>query len=209
MMTRVVKTLQRPFYWFLLQTTQDNTWKKFSCRVPLHVYGAGSRRCFSWYLDGQMDTGHMGINEMKGWLADCQYISDCELFEERDVWQHPMVFDRMRKGDCEDFSLWTWRKLIEKGIHTEFCAGWSIHPGEEYRGHTWVLFEEENQIFLFDPVSRDVDRMVRPLAEISHWYVPQVSVDGGLRQYVYGGYYDQLRPGWEQAARKENPLTQF
>ncbi len=200
MMTRVVKSLQRPFYWFLLQTTQDNTWQKYACRVPLHVYGAGSRRCFSWYLDGAVDSGTMEIEEMKNWLSRCQYMADSELFDQRDVWQHPITFERLRRGDCEDYSLWTWRKLIENGIEAEFCAGWSIQPGEEYRGHTWVMFKEDNQQFLFDPVARNQHCMVQPLEEVADWYVPQVSVNGRLNQFVYGGYYDSLRPGWQEAS---------
>lgn len=200
MMTRVVKRLQRPFYWFLLQTTKDKTWQKYSCNVPLHVYGAGSRRCFSWYLDGEIDTGNMAMDDMKYWLGECQYVPDQELFEERDVWQHPITFERLRRGDCEDFSLWTWRKLVESGMEAEFCAGWSVHPGDEYRGHTWVLFREGEDTFLFDPVTLDRHRMVQPLDEVSQWYVPQVSIDGGLNQFVYGGYYNSLRPTWQAAS---------
>ncbi len=197
MMTRVVKTLRRPLYWFLLQTTRDNTWQRYPCRVPLHVYGAGSRRSFSWYLEGEIDSGEMQLEDMKGWLSDCQYVPDQVLFEERDVWQHPITFERLRRGDCEDFSLWTWRKLIETGKEVEFCAGWSIHPGEEYKGHTWVLFKERGETFLFDPVTVNPDQMVQPLDEVTQWYVPQVSVDERLNQFVYGGYYSRLRPGWE------------
>ncbi len=184
MITRVVETLQRPFYWFLLQTTQDNCWQKYACRVPLHVYGAGSRKCFSWYLDGEIDTGHMEIDDMKLWLQRCKYVSDSELFDERDVWQHPVTFERLRKGDCEDFSLWTWRKLVEQGVEAEFCAGWSVHPGEEYHGHAWVLYNIDRQTYLFDPVAQSKTSMVRPLQDVSHWYVPQVSIDGRLNQYV-------------------------
>ena len=199
MMTRVVKTLQRPFYWFLLQTTQENAWHKYACKVPLHVYGAGSRRSFAWYLEGAVDSGPMKITEMKQWLDQCSYVPDPELFDQRDVWQHPITFERLRKGDCEDFSLWTWRKLVEGDVEAEFCAGWSVHPGESYHGHTWVLFKDRGETFLFDPVSADVNSMVQPLSAVREWYVPQVSVDGRLNQYVYGGYYESIRPAWKQA----------
>ena len=209
MIARVVKTLQRPFYWFLLQTTRDNSWERYACRVPLHVYGAGSRRCFSWYLDGDVDTGEMDIEEMKLWLDHCQYMADTELFDERDVWQHPITFERLRRGDCEDYALWTWRKLVERGTEAEFCAGWSIHPGEEYHGHTWVLFREKQKTFLFDPVARDRQAMVQPLDDVSHWYVPQVSVDGQLNQFVYGGYYDSFRPAWKDVTLDKNTPQKF
>lgn len=203
MIAHVAKTLRRPFYWFLLQTTQDNTWKRYNCKVPLHVYGAGSRRCFSWYLEGETDSGQMGLDDMTYWLDSCQYMTDKEQFDERDVWQHPITFERIRRGDCEDFSLWTWRKLVESGIDAEFCAGWSVHPGELYHGHTWILFKEEDTTFLFDPVTQDREAMVRPLHEVSDWYVPQVSIDNSLSQYVYGGYYNSFRPAWKAASANE------
>ena len=143
----------------------------------------------------------MELDGMKTWLIECKYVSDDTLFLERDVWQHPILFERLRHGDCEDFSLWTWRKLIEKGYDTEFVAGWVVQPGEVYQGHTWVLFREEGQTYVFDAVARDVSRMVLPLEEVRDWYVPQVSVDQQLQQYVYGGYYNQLKPAWTEASQ--------
>lgn len=196
MIARVVKTLQRPIYWFLLRTTRDDTWQRYKCTVPIHIYGAGSRRKFNWYLEGAVDTGFMELPEMTRWLSDCQYVSDDELFNERDVWQHPITFERMRKGDCEDFSLWAWRKLVDQGFSAEFVAGWMVEPGEIYSGHTWVVFNHHGIQYLFDPVTRDRRRMIRRLSDVAGWYVPQVSVDHALTQYVYGGYYRQLRPGW-------------
>jgi hypothetical protein len=160
------------------------------------VYGAGSRRHFSWYLEGRSESEMACVDEMKTWLASCQYISDDVLFNERDVWQHPLTFERLKKGDCEDFSLWTWRQLVEKGYDAEFVAGWSIHPGGEYKGHTWVIYKDEGTSYLFDAVARDLDEMAKPLDSVREWYVPQVSVDQQLSQFVYGGYYDRLRAGW-------------
>lgn len=201
MIARVVKKIQRPFFWFLLQTTQDNSWSRYPCKVPLHIYGAGSRRPFSWYLEGQIDTGAMDMEGMKMWLNACQYVSDDQLFNERDVWQHPLTFENLRKGDCEDFSLWTWRKLVEAGIETEFVAGWSVQPGGEYRGHTWVTFRKGVSTYVFDAVSCDTEHMIQPLEAVKDWYVPQVSVDHQLDQFVYGGYYDRLRSGWLDASK--------
>ena len=197
MIARVVKTLQRPILWFLLQTTRDDTWQRYKCNVPTHVYGAGSRRKFSWYLEGAIDTGNMNLNDMTRWLSQCEYVTDDELFNERDVWQHPITFERLRKGDCEDFSLWVWRKLVEQGYETEFIAGWMVEPGDMYSGHTWVLFKDHGITYLFDPVTRDRHRMIRRLCDVSGWYVPQVSIDQNMVQYVYGGYYKQLRSSWE------------
>ena len=138
----------------------------------------------------------MEINEMTHWLSDCDYVTDDELFNERDVWQHPITFERMRKGDCEDFSLWVWRKLIDRGYEVEFVAGWAVEPGEVYTGHTWVVYHEQGVRYLLDPVATDRRRMIRQLSDVESWYVPQVSIDHNLVQYVYGGYYRQLRQDW-------------
>ena len=197
MLTRVVKSLQRPFFWFLLQTTRNEAWTRYKCNVPLQMYGAGARRKFSWYLEGKMDTGEMQLEEMKAWLSACEYVTDDELFNERDVWQHPITFERLRKGDCEDFSLWLWRKMVDQGMRAEFVAGWIVQPGERYMGHAWVMLRKKNETLLFDPVVEDRARMVRKLSDVSDWYVPQVSIDHSMSQYVYGGYYRQLRPAWK------------
>ena len=82
------------------------------------MYGAGSRRKFSWYLEGAVDSGIMNLEEMKYWLSECEYVTDDELFNERDVWQHPITFERMRKGDCEDFSIGKYFSLISVGMAT-------------------------------------------------------------------------------------------
>jgi predicted transglutaminase-like cysteine proteinase len=34
--------------------------------------------------------------------------------------EHPGAFERRRRGDCEDFALWAWRKLAEVGVDAEF-----------------------------------------------------------------------------------------
>jgi hypothetical protein len=45
------------------------------------------------------------------------------LFGEADFWQHPSTFERLRTGDCEDFAVWAWRKLIELGYDVDLVAG--------------------------------------------------------------------------------------
>ena len=63
------------------------------------------------------------IDDIVAWLQSCEYVTDLDLFHERDFWQHPGTFERLRRGDCEDFALWAWRKLAEVGIDAEFCVG--------------------------------------------------------------------------------------
>jgi hypothetical protein len=50
--------------------------------------------------------------DVRNFLVGCTYVSDTELFGKRDYWQPPEDFEKRRKGDCEDFALWTWRQLL-------------------------------------------------------------------------------------------------
>lgn len=129
---------------------------------------------------------------MKAWLLGCEYIRDPELFQEVDFWQHPTTFEHLRKGDCEDFALWAWRALVHLGYEAEFVAGHWAPPGAEPAGHAWVLFSDAGRPHLFDPVIRDADGMVRPIATVRDEYLPEVSVDGRFNRYVYGGYFQRL-----------------
>jgi len=52
------------------------------------------------------------MNEIRAFLSTCRYVSDPEQFGVRDHWMSPEEFELARKGDCEDFALWTWRQLL-------------------------------------------------------------------------------------------------
>ncbi len=91
--------------------------------VPPGAFGPGSERPFAQYFEGESSVRVASIEEIVAWLQTCEYVSDVELFRKRDVWQHPSAFEHLRRGDCEDFALWAWRKLGELGIDADFCVG--------------------------------------------------------------------------------------
>ncbi len=169
-----------------LLPVQDR-WKRYPQNVPLRAYGKGARHEFSWYLHGESSVEVNSLDQIVKWLAACTYTRDSELFLEADYWQHPCVFEALRQGDCEDFALWAWRKLARLGYDAEFVAGYVQHEGA-HRGHAWVLIREGDQTYLFDPVLRAEAVMIVPLDEVAAVYVPEVSIDAELTQYVYGGY---------------------
>jgi hypothetical protein len=76
------------------------------------------------------------------------------------------AFERRRRGDCEDFALWAWRKLAEVGVDAEFCVGRVICDDrpEVDRQHAWVVFRVDEAAYLFEPAARIRSRMIRPLA---------------------------------------------
>ena len=92
-------------------------------RVPASAFGPGSQRPFAEYFEGESRVPVGSIDGIVAWLQTCEYVTDLELFHQPDVWLHPGAFERLRRGDCEDFALWAWRKLAEIGIDAEFCVG--------------------------------------------------------------------------------------
>ena len=63
------------------------------------------------------------LQEICEWLVGCDYADDEAFFNEPDFWQHPVMFEQTRKGDCEDHALWAWRKLVELGFEAELVRG--------------------------------------------------------------------------------------
>lgn len=184
----------RPVRRLLLRTVRlDDPWRRYRHPVPLCRYGAGACKDFPWYFEGEGRVEVASLDDVKGWLLGCTYTRDPELFQEADFWQHPVTFEALRRGDCEDFALWAWRQMVCLGYDAEFVAGRWRQPDAEPAGHAWVHFTENGCRKVFDPVIRDPDRMVRPLPSVRLEYLPEVSVDGRFVRYVYGGYFLQLR----------------
>ena len=158
---------------------RESVWERVTMRVPAGAFGPGSHEPFAAYFEGESCVRVGSIDDIVAWLQTCEYVSDLELFHERDVWQHPGIFETLRRGDCEDFALWAWRKLAELGIDAEFCVGRVIcddHPAID-RQHAWVVYRVDGTAFLFEPAARTQARMIRPLAEAMGEYVPHFAVN--------------------------------
>lgn len=153
----------------------------------------GAYSDFGWYLAGESSVRADTLAQMERWLLDCHYATDPELFHERDHWQHPSEFEQLRRGDCEDFAVWAWRKLIERGYDAELVVGRYAGDAGLAGGHAWIVYRQSGRLYVFDPVVRDPARMIRPLKEVRHCYCPEFSVDAGLRRFVYDGYLIRLR----------------
>jgi hypothetical protein len=153
---------------------RKSTWVRVPMRVPPSAFGLGSRQPFAGYFEGPSCVHVRSIDDIVAFLQTCDYVSDNELFHERDFWQHPSAFEKLRRGDCEDFALWAWRKLAELGIDAEFCVGRVIcedQPEIDCQ-HAWVVYRVNGTDFLFEPAARTPSRMIRPLAEAMAEYVP-------------------------------------
>jgi hypothetical protein len=148
-------------------------------RVPTTAFGPGSRRDFALYFEGESAVPVRSIDDIVTWLLGCEYVTDIDLFDRRDFWQHPSVFEQWRRGDCEDFALWAWRKLAEIGIEAEFYVGRaaSLDDSADNRQHAWVVYRTDRTDFLFEPAARSRERMIRPLADAKAEYVPHFAVN--------------------------------
>jgi Bacterial transglutaminase-like cysteine proteinase BTLCP len=185
---------RRLLSWFFRVTRRfwplDAPWQRVAFRVPVAAFGPGSRRHFGHYFEGESRVRIQSIDEIVEWLLNCQYVTDRTLFNEIDLWQHPSSFEALRRGDCEDFALWTWRKLAELGIDAEFFVGrvMNVEEPDVDRQHAWVVFCVDDAEFLFEPAARSRELMIRELTEAMPEYVPHFAVDGRLRTFAFGGF---------------------
>lgn len=177
----------------------DSPWERLAIEVPATAFGPGSRVQFSRYFEGKSCVPAACLDDIVGWLEACQYVSDLDQFHERDVWQQPCAFEQRRRGDCEDFALWTWRKLIEIGMEAEFFVGRIVCGGEPAidRQHAWVVYRDGDDAYLFEPAARDRCRMIRPWSIVKDEYVPHFAVD---RQFVTSAFVGCILDSHRQAA---------
>jgi hypothetical protein len=167
----------------------DSPWERVPMDVPTTAFGPGSRCQFSEYFEGTSRVPASSIDDIVGWLGSCEYVSDREQFHEPDLWQQPCAFEQRRRGDCEDFALWTWRKLIEIGIEAEFFVGrvlCSDQPAID-RQHAWVMYRHGHDAYLFEPAARDRQRMIQPWSIVKDDYVPHFAVDHRLITSAFAG----------------------
>lgn len=182
---------------FLRALPYEDPWERISYRVPFARYGIGSRHDFSWYLEGESAVSIKSLEELQDWLLECRYVRDEDLFREPDFWQHPVTFEQLRAGDCEDHALWAWRKLIELGYDAELVSGrclpWQPNVKGGERGHAWVLLRREGGLFLFETVAKDRAHMLRPLAAAREHYRPELGVTRDLTHFAFSGLIETIR----------------
>jgi hypothetical protein len=166
-----------------------SAWEPVTMRVPSHVFGPGSQQPFTAYFEGETSVRVTCIDDIVAWLRTCEYMSDLELFHERDVWQHPSSFERRKRGDCEDFALWAWRKLAELGIDAEFFVGRviDVERPDAVRQHAWVVYHVDGTAFLFEPAAETPSHMIRPLEEAMGDYVPHFAVNHRFDTRAFAG----------------------
>jgi len=132
------------------------------------------------------------IKDVRHFLIGCKYVSDRELFDKEDYWQPPEEFESMKKGDCEDFALWTWRQLLDMGYEARFICGSAGRYGD---GHAWVEYFQDGRCFLLEPLYCKVGCTIPRLSTLR--YEPRTSVtwDGETLRYFSHKKPDSHLPG--------------
>jgi hypothetical protein len=157
----------------------DSTGKQVS--QPFHRR-KGPRPTFPMgrYVSQPLSVTCDTMREVREFLVTCEYVSDKELFGKDDYWQPPEEFEQRKKGDCEDFALWTWRQLLSMGYDARFIGGSSGRYGE---GHAWVEYFQSGKWFLLEPSFCKIGDAMPRLSTLR--YEPKLSVswDGKTLKY--------------------------
>lgn len=195
---RIVYFCVRPAWRLVLRLIPvDDPWERLEYAVPTRRYGLGAKHDFDWYFEGESSVKVSSLREIQDWLIDCRYIHDAELFREADFWQHPITFERLRQGDCEDHALWAWRKLVELGFDADFVAGRCLpwDPADETKdhGHAWVVVTIDGRRQLFEAVAKTHESMLQPLADVASGYRPEFGVDRHRKRFTFNGILLTMR----------------
>ena len=144
------------------------------------------------YISQPLSVQCKTIGDLRSFLAECRYVSDKELFGRRDYWQPPEDFEKRKKGDCEDFALWTWRQLFNMGYDARFIGGSAGRYGD---GHAWVEYFQDGKWFLLEPLFCRFGYTMPRLSTLR--YEPRISVswDGKTLRY-FSHKKPATRVGW-------------
>jgi hypothetical protein len=126
-------------------------------------------------------------------LCKCRYVSDEKLFKKEEYWQPPEEFEKNKAGECEDFSLWTWRQLLAMGLNCRIVFG---KHGRYGIGHAWVMFFQDGLSYLVEPQARFRGLRLPRLSTLS--YEPQFSIswDGETLRYYAHKRDSNYRSDW-------------
>jgi len=132
------------------------------------------------FVAGQLEVQCRSLEEVRGFLGSCRYVSDEEQFGRRDYWLEPERFEKTRAGDCEDFALWTWRQLTGLGLPCRFVVGKASRYGD---GHAWVTATINGKRCLVEPLRHWVRPPLPRLSTLR--YEPEVSVQWDGERLLY------------------------
>jgi hypothetical protein len=153
----------------------------------VQAFSAASTRDFAWYFNGESSVPVTSLQDMHTWLSACRYVHDHVQFCAPDYWQHPQKFEHLRAGDCEDYALWAWRKLVELQYDAEFMVGYVAIGESGFGRHAWIVYQHDGVRYLYEPTRTTLDDAVRRFADVHAEYVPEFGVGRDLQRFTYHG----------------------
>jgi hypothetical protein len=144
------------------------------------------------YIGQPLTFKCQSIADIRQFLAACKSVSAQDLFGKRDYWQPPEEFERLKKGGCVDFSLWTWRQLLSLGYAARFVGGASGRYGI---GHAWVEYFENGKCFLVEPQLSGVGERIPRLTTLRYRPKLSIAMDGEKLRYFVHKQPD-FQPEW-------------
>jgi hypothetical protein len=149
------------------------------------------------YLSQPLSVECKNLEDLQSFLRKCRPVSDEDQFGVPEYWMPPDEFERARKGDCEDFSLYAWRQLLALGYSARFVGG---KVGRYSEGHAWVTFEENGKTFLLEPQACWLGMRFPRLRTLA--YKPDVSVEwDGKKVHFYKHEERKFTPPMQQIPR--------
>ena len=175
---------------FTLSMPPASYWHQIPVVVPYRHFGMGSVRPFDWYFEKSSAVPVKKYNDICKWLVKCKYKKDSDLFGRPDVWQHPVEFEKLKKGDCDDHALWAWRKLTELGLEAQLvCGTWKELGSKELHptGHAWVIFKKSGKKswHILECTEKNTKKTILTTEEAEKKYFPELAVDASFKTYRF------------------------
>ena len=140
------------------------------------------------YVQAPLTVRCRSIGEIRQFLSRCRSVSDQEQFGRKDYWQPPDEFEKNRKGDCDDFALWTWRQFDTLGFKSRIVFG--AH-GRYGTGHAWVQFARDGKYFLVEPQFARIGDHFPRLSTLN--YKPKWSAEVADNRVVFYAHEKRVR----------------
>jgi hypothetical protein len=138
------------------------------------------------YVSQPLTIHCSSIEDIRRFLRECKAVSDKEQFGKDDYWQPPEHFEKTKRGDCDDYALWTWRQLLAMDYDARFVAG---KLGRYGRGHAWVEFFQEGRCYLVEPQLWFLGTHLPRLSTLR--YHPRISVAWDGEKLAYYEHADR------------------
>lgn len=167
---------------------RNDPWARFAASLEPGAFGAAEttpRAALSFRSSVQVDS----LNDICAWLIQCEPAAVTGTgFEAGTTADFAAALELERRGNCKSLASWSFAKLNALRYQPTLVVGrWdqSADPGEF---HTWVLFEDNGITYLLESVEKHRARMIRPLVDVRHHYVPLYSGSASGATHLYLEY---------------------